>query len=87
MKQLKESILDRDFDIKGVEMYEYDWLKWPAIKDSRIGKSIIHDNNSKFLIMHTDELKSMLNQELSDLKEMEDAGYCSVDQWLSGCDW
>lgn len=79
MKQLKESILNSDFDIKGVEMYEYDWLKWPAIKRSRIGQSIIHDNNSKFLSIHTDELKSMLNQELSDLKEMEDAGYCSVD--------
>ena len=79
MKQLKESILDSDFDIKGVDFYRYDWLKWPAIKRSRIGQSIIHDNNSKFLSIHTDELKSMLNQELSDLKEMEDTGYCSVD--------
>lgn len=74
-----ESILDNDIDIKGVDFYRYDWLKWPAIKDSRIGQSILHDNNSKFLSIHTDELKSMLNQKLSDLKEMEDAGYCSVD--------
>lgn len=79
MKQLKESILGNDFDIKGVEMYEYDWLKWPAIKDSNIGQFIIHDNNIKFLSAHIDVLKKNLEQEINALKDMEDLGYCDAD--------
>lgn len=33
MRQLKESILDNDLNISGVNYIHYDWMKWPACED------------------------------------------------------
>ena len=33
MKELKESLLDKDFDISGVEYIYYDWMNWRCLED------------------------------------------------------
>lgn len=79
MKQLKESILDSDFDIKGVEMYEYDWLSWPCMRHP--GQSSVTDwirsfNDHQYIESVFDKFKDIIIPVMDEVGGMEMMGYC-----------
>ena len=79
MKQLKESILDNDFDIKGVEMYEYDWLSWPCMRGSDnagvIG-IIRYFNTHQYVDSVFGKFKDVIIPVMDEVGGMEMLGYC-----------
>lgn len=81
MKQLSESILDKDFDVQGIEMYDYNWLTWPVVMDSGFGKVALSLNNNKFILANIGELLNKLQEVSGQIQEVENGGICSDQGW------
>ena len=79
MKQLKESILDKDFDIRGVEIYEYDWLSWPCMRHPgqfSVTNWIRSFNAHQYIESVFDKFKDIIIPVMDEAGGMEVMGYC-----------
>ena len=71
MKQLKESILDSDFNITGVELISYDWMEWPACED--LAERIYACNNNIFSRNLLPRITQFREEMISDIEKASPA--------------